>query len=196
MVYRIGITGRIGKFGLCFLLWDNHVLPRNLCWEIGNIFGYLRVVGNASTTNLKNKITKLQHKKDKKYDIKNIKIISICYCNNLINFLFAQNGGNLDSTTIRNHNTRTTRRGIKQHWNYAVYGNGSGEKNLNYSVLGIQRDDKLPFKWTWNDGKYISIESNGSDFSKTWIIMTNKKKFQKWKSTDGTNNVQIIELKK
>ena len=75
-------------------------------------------------------------------------------------------------------------------------GNGSGEKNLNYSVLGIQRDDKLPFNWTWNDGKYISIESNGSDFSKTWIIMTNKKKFQKWKSTDGTNNVQIIELKK
>ena len=75
-------------------------------------------------------------------------------------------------------------------------GNGSGEKNLNYSVLGIQRDDKLPFKWTWNDGKYISIESNGSDFSKTWIIMTNKKKYQKWKSTDGTNNVQIIELKK
>ena len=46
MVYRIGITGRIGKFGLCFLLWDNHVLPRNLCWEIGNIFGYLRVVRN------------------------------------------------------------------------------------------------------------------------------------------------------
>ena len=69
------------------------------------------------------------------------------------------------------------------------HGNGSGEKNLNYSVLGIQRDDKLPFKWTWNDGKYISIESNGSDFSKTWIIMTNKKKYQKWKSTDGTNNV-------
>lgn len=160
------------------------------------VFARTLVVGNASTTNLKNKITNLQHKKDKKYDIKNIKIIGIRYCNDIINFLFAQNGGNLDNTTIRNHNTRTTRRGIKQHWNYAVYGNGSGEKNLNYSVLGIQRDDKLPFKWTWNDGKYISIESNGSDFSKTWIIMTNKKKYQKWKSTDGTNNVQIIELKK
>lgn len=62
----------------------------------------LFVVGNASTTNLKNKITNLQHKKDKKYDSKNIKIISIRYCNDIINFLFAQNGGNLDSTTIRN----------------------------------------------------------------------------------------------
>ena len=160
------------------------------------VFARTLVVGNASTTNLKNKITNLQHKKDKKYDIKNIKIIGIRYCNDIINFLFAQNGGNLDSTTIRNHNTRTTRRGIMQHWNYAVSRKRKWRKNLNYSVLGIQRDDKLPFKWTWNDGKYISIESNGSDFSKTWIIMTNKKKFQKWKSTDGTNNVQIIELKK
>ena len=29
---------------------------------------------NASTTNLKNKITNLQHKKDKKYDIKTLKL--------------------------------------------------------------------------------------------------------------------------
>lgn len=74
--------------------------------------------------------------------------------------------------------------------------NGSGEKNLNYSVLGITRNDQIPFNWTWNDGKYISIESSGSEFSKTWIIMENKKKFQKWKSTDGTNNIQILELRK
>lgn len=74
--------------------------------------------------------------------------------------------------------------------------NGSGEKNLNYSVLGITRNDHIPFNWTWNDGKYISIESSGSEFSKTWIIMENKKKFQKWKSTDGTNNIQILELRK
>jgi len=74
--------------------------------------------------------------------------------------------------------------------------NGKGEKNLNYTVLGITRDDKLPFQWSWSDGKYISIESQNSDISKTWILMENKKRFQKWKSTDGTNNVQIIELKK
>lgn len=36
--------------------------------------------------------------------------------------------------------------------------NGKGEKNLNYTVLGITRDDKLPFQWSWSDGKYISIE--------------------------------------
>lgn len=74
--------------------------------------------------------------------------------------------------------------------------NGSGEKNLSYSVFGILKSDQIPFKWNWNDGKYVSIESSGSDFSKTWIIMTNKRKYQKWKSTDGTNTIQIIELKK
>lgn len=75
-------------------------------------------------------------------------------------------------------------------------GNGSGEKKLNYSVLGIDRNDELPFKWEWNDDKYISIESEGSEFSKTWIIIENNRKFQKWKSTDGTNTIQVLELKK
>ena len=73
--------------------------------------------------------------------------------------------------------------------------NGTGEKNLNYSVLGIRYEDKLPFKWTISEEKYVSIESEGSEFSKTWIIMTNKKKVQKWQSTDG-NKVQVIELMK
>jgi len=74
--------------------------------------------------------------------------------------------------------------------------NGTGSKNLNYSVLGVQRNDDLPFKWEWNDGKYVIIESDGSEFSKIWIIMENKRKLQKWKSTDGANNVQVLELKK
>lgn len=74
--------------------------------------------------------------------------------------------------------------------------NGSGEKNINYSVLGTTHEDLSPFKWTWEDDRFISIESEGSDFSKTWIIIENKRKFQKWKSTDGTNNIQILELAK
>lgn len=72
--------------------------------------------------------------------------------------------------------------------------NGTGVKNINYIVLGIQRDDKTPFKWVWADDKYVTIESEGSDFSKTWIIIENRKKSQKWKSTDGNNLVQTLEL--
>ncbi|MDX9782852.1 MAG: hypothetical protein RBT35_07740 [Bacteroidales bacterium] len=74
--------------------------------------------------------------------------------------------------------------------------NGSGEKNISYVVLGVQREDKTPFKWEWADGKYVTIESEGSDFSKTWIIIENKKKSQKWKSTDGSNLVQTLEIEK
>jgi hypothetical protein len=73
---------------------------------------------------------------------------------------------------------------------------GDGVKNINYTILGVHREDKSPFKWTWTDGKYITIESDGSDFSKTWIIIENKKKSQKWKSTDGSNLVQTLELEK
>jgi len=74
--------------------------------------------------------------------------------------------------------------------------NGTGTKNLSYSVLGINRNDHLPFNWLWNDSKYMTITSNGSDFAKTWIIVSNKKRFQQWKSTDGGNNIQILELRK
>lgn len=74
--------------------------------------------------------------------------------------------------------------------------NGTGEKNINYQMYGMQRRDTEPFKWTITDGQYISIDSRQSDFSKTWIIIENKRKFQKWKSTDGRNNIQTLELKK
>jgi hypothetical protein len=74
--------------------------------------------------------------------------------------------------------------------------NGSGEKMLNFQALGIRKEDRLPFKWVQVDPSYITIDSKGSDFSKTWIIMENKRKFQKWTSTDGSNTVQVLELVK
>ncbi len=74
--------------------------------------------------------------------------------------------------------------------------NGTGEKNIHYTALGTTFEDQKPFKWSSSDGKYMTIDGEGSEFSKTWIIMTDKKKFQKWKTTDGTNNIQIIELVK
>ena len=73
---------------------------------------------------------------------------------------------------------------------------GTGDKNLNYTVLGARIDDSTPFVWTWGDDKFIAIESSQSDLSKSWIIMENKSKYQKWKSTDGSTNIQILELTK
>lgn len=75
-------------------------------------------------------------------------------------------------------------------------GNGTGEKNLSFNVLGKVQEDQTPFTWSWQEGKYVSINSEGSEMSKTWIVIEDKRSFQKWKSTDGANRVQVIELKK
>ncbi len=75
--------------------------------------------------------------------------------------------------------------------------NGTGEKDIAYSVLGDTQQDQHPFKWiSYNNDEYISIKSDGSNFSKTWIVVVNKKKQQIWKSTDGTNVVHVLELVK
>lgn len=75
------------------------------------------------------------------------------------------------------------------------YENGTGEKDISYSLFGEITNDHLPFNWTTTD-KYVTIQSEGSSFSKTWIIIEDQGKFQKWKSTDGGNQVQTLELKK
>jgi hypothetical protein len=73
--------------------------------------------------------------------------------------------------------------------------NGAGEKNINYTVGGKTKTDNSDFGW-YVTGPYIGIESPHSEFSKTWIIVTNKKKEQKWQSKDEANRVRLLELKK
>lgn len=72
---------------------------------------------------------------------------------------------------------------------------GTGQKNISYTIFGTQINDTSPFSWAATD-KYVTIESERSAFSKTWIIIENQGKFQKWESTDGSNQVQTLELKK
>lgn len=74
--------------------------------------------------------------------------------------------------------------------------NGTGEKKVNYTLLGASKNDDSPFKWNWNNDEYVTIEGADSEFSKTWIIITNKRKHQLWRSTDGTQGVQTLELKR
>lgn len=72
---------------------------------------------------------------------------------------------------------------------------GTGQKEMNYTVLGVEKDDSTPFEWSATEN-YITIKSEDSDISKTWIYLENKSKSQKWKSTDGKNQVQTLELVK
>ena len=72
---------------------------------------------------------------------------------------------------------------------------GVGEKHISYNVLGAQRNDSTSFTWK-SDNSFVTINSDYSDFSKTWILVENSKKKQLWKATDSANQVQILELKK
>jgi len=71
----------------------------------------------------------------------------------------------------------------------------SGEKNISYSVLGNNVEDKTPFTYQTHED-YITVSSDGSALNKTWIMVQKSKKYQKWYSTDGANSVQILELRK
>jgi hypothetical protein len=71
--------------------------------------------------------------------------------------------------------------------------NGTGEKDIQYSILGITKFDNLTFEWV-RHGNTVTISGNNTDFAKSWIIVRDKRRFQQWKSTDGANTIQIIEL--
>lgn len=73
--------------------------------------------------------------------------------------------------------------------------NGNGTKNLDYSLLGVSKEDASPFKWSATE-EFITIEGDDSELSKTWIFIENKNGYQKWQSTDGANSVQTLELVK
>lgn len=78
--------------------------------------------------------------------------------------------------------------------------NGTGEKNINYNMFQNEFSDMQEFRWNLQGDDLITITSTNSyersDFDKTWIMVTNKKDKQVWKSTDGKNSVQILELSK
>ncbi len=78
--------------------------------------------------------------------------------------------------------------------------NGKGEKNISYNMFQNEFSDMQEFRWAMQGDDLITITSTNSyeksDFDKTWIMITNSKKKQLWKSTDGKNSVQILELSK
>lgn len=73
--------------------------------------------------------------------------------------------------------------------------NGNGTKELTFGMSVNRIEDLTPFSWTVNND-FLTISGQESEIAKTWIIVENKSKYQKLKSTDGSTQVQIIELAK
>ena len=75
-----------------------------------------------------------------------------------------------------------------------TFNNDGRETNkLNIRFWGYAKEDTLPFNWIATENQ-VTINSKNSDFGKTWIRIENNRKYQKWKSTDGTNQIQMLEL--
>lgn len=72
---------------------------------------------------------------------------------------------------------------------------GSGHKSLSFSILGLNQVDKADFSWSLND-RLLTISGDSSAFVKTWIVMEDKRNYQKYKSTDGAQQVQVMELRR
>jgi hypothetical protein len=71
----------------------------------------------------------------------------------------------------------------------------TGSKKLDFKVLGIQKNDTVPFEWTATED-FVTIKGENSALVKTWIYIENKSKSQKWQATDGANTVQTLEMVK
>ncbi len=73
---------------------------------------------------------------------------------------------------------------------------GSGAKDISYSIMGIPIEDKLPFTWK-QEGNAVTITGDEeSEFAKAWIVLEAKRKSQIWKSTDGTDEIHRLTLTK
>jgi hypothetical protein len=72
---------------------------------------------------------------------------------------------------------------------------GSGQKELNFSILGMNQIDRAGFTWVLNKN-FITVSGDSSSFVKTWIVLEDKKNFQKLTSTDGAKQVQVMELRR
>lgn len=104
---------------------------------------------------------------------------------------------NVDSYEIDNYQGKNlTARNAGE---ITLHKNGTGEKNLSIEMFNKDPDETETFRWDLKNQILRIYDENSdrsSDFAKSWIVVTNKNKKQVWKSTDGSNSIQVIELSK
>lgn len=105
---------------------------------------------------------------------------------------------NVDTYEVNNQKGQTMN--TRNAGEIVIKKNGTGIKDLQYSMFQNEFNDVQEFRWEMPEENIINITSTNSykrsDFDKTWIIVTNDKKRQVWKSTDGSNTVQTLILTK
>jgi hypothetical protein len=76
-------------------------------------------------------------------------------------------------------------------------GSGSLDNASIFDNISSRAASPGKYKFTWsNTENIVVIKGEGSGIAKSWIVVTNKKDQQVWKSTDGANEVNTLELKR
>lgn len=72
---------------------------------------------------------------------------------------------------------------------------GRGRVAANTQYADEKGGQGFDFEWN-NTDNTVTMRGFDTEFARSWIVMENKKSSQIWKSTDGANGVQTLELKK
>ncbi len=72
---------------------------------------------------------------------------------------------------------------------------GKGRVSANNQYTDEKGGQGFDFDWTCTDNT-VTMRGFDSEFARSWIVIENKKSSQVWKSTDGSNGVQTLELRK
>lgn len=73
--------------------------------------------------------------------------------------------------------------------------NHTGEVDMKNIFTQNRKAGASRIEWS-NTENSVTIRGEEPELAKAWIVVTNKKKTQLWKSTDGFNRIQEIELKR
>ena len=72
---------------------------------------------------------------------------------------------------------------------------GRGRVAANNEYAAEKGGQGFDFEWT-NTDNTVTMRGFDTQFARSWIVVENKKNRQVWKSTDGANGVQTLELRK
>lgn len=72
---------------------------------------------------------------------------------------------------------------------------GRGRVAANNEYSAEKGGQGFDFEWT-NTENTVTMRGFDTQFARSWIVVENKKSSQIWKSTDGANGVQTLELRK
>jgi hypothetical protein len=72
---------------------------------------------------------------------------------------------------------------------------GRGRVSTSSEFSAEKGNNGFDFEWSCTENT-VTMRGFDADFARSWIVVENDRRHQIWKSTDGANNVQTLELRR